>query len=143
MKGLIIGLIIGALAVWGWYQSPRGKISITQTLTITNTVIKTVEQTRYNDQLRWVDVCRTNEVWKTNIIERVREATTTAKSEPVVSGVTEPQNQSAAVQQVAPNKSAAASGFRGSQSITNRVAPEYRGGKKVIGHTGVHKKMGE
>jgi type I site-specific restriction endonuclease len=70
MKGLIIGLIIGIAATWYWYQTDKGKTSITEITTVTNTVVKTVEQTRYVDQLRWVDVFRTNEVWKTNIVEK-------------------------------------------------------------------------
>ena len=73
MKGLIIGVIIGAVAAWGWYQTDKGKISITEITTVTNTVVKTVEETRYVDQLRWVDRYQTNIVWVTNVVEKVAQ----------------------------------------------------------------------
>ena len=70
MKGLFIGLIIGAIATWCWFQT-GGKVSITETKTITvidtNWVTKT--ETRYFNETKWIT--KTNEVWKTNIIEQV------------------------------------------------------------------------
>lgn len=103
MKGLFIGLVIGAIAVWGWYHT-GGKISITETKTITNVV--SVTKTQIVEQARWVDVYRTNEVWKTNMIEKTEQ---TAVIVPSVKAVTEQpkpvQSVSAvqpAVQQIIP-----------------------------------------
>jgi len=36
MKGLFIGLILGSIAVWGWYHT-GGKIHITEIKTVTTT----------------------------------------------------------------------------------------------------------
>lgn len=85
MKGFIIGLIIGGAAAWGWYQTDKGKISITKTKTITNAVSVTVTTTNitYVDQTRFIDVYRTNEVWKTNIVEKVTQTIPVATVVPV------------------------------------------------------------
>lgn len=66
MKSLLIGLAVGATAVCFWYRT-YGKISITETKTITNTVV--IVETQTVERTKWVDVYRTNEIWKTNIVE--------------------------------------------------------------------------
>jgi hypothetical protein len=72
MKGLFIGLILGAIATWCWFQT-GGKISITETKTITNEVIKTVTETQIVEQVAYIT--KTNEVWKTNIVEQIVKIT--------------------------------------------------------------------
>lgn len=83
MKGLFIGLVLGAIAMWCWYQT-GGKIHITETKTITvietNWVTKT--KTRYIDETRWIT--KTNEVWKTNIVEKIAQTAPIAIVAPVV-----------------------------------------------------------
>lgn len=98
MKGLFIGLVLGAIATWAWFHT-GGKISITETKTITivetNRVTKT--ETRYFDETRWT--IKTNEVWKTNIIEQVvRVAPVVMPPDPIVQKVEQPKNDQPIVQ---------------------------------------------
>jgi len=71
MKGLIIGLIIGVAGTWYWYHTDKGKISITETTTVTNIVTEAVEKTWYVDKVRWITRYKTNVVWETNIVEKM------------------------------------------------------------------------
>jgi hypothetical protein len=141
MKGLIIGLIVGAVVVWGWYKTDKGKISITETVTVTNTVVKTVEERRYVDQLRWIDKYQTNIVWVTNYVERMREPVVVANPAPTSEVKIPSQYRSEAVGK--PSVVARQpSRFGGPIAISNAPV-KYNDGKKVIGHTGVHKGLGE
>jgi len=132
MKGLIIGLIIGVTVTWFWYHTDKGKISRTETITITNTIDKTVEKVRYVDQLRWVTVYQTNIVWVTNVVEKVVEV------KQVVPVVQEVIKQPIVVQQEAPQPAVIikpaqrSSAFRGPRPVDLR---------KSGGKTRLHKNM--
>ena len=71
MKNLFIGLVVGACGVWVWFHT-EGKISITETKTVTNQVQVTVSvtETQIVEQINCVTITKTNEVWKTNVVER-------------------------------------------------------------------------
>jgi hypothetical protein len=76
MKNLFIGLVIGSIITWVWFHT-GGKISITETKTVTNQIQVTVSvtETQVVEQIKWIDVCRTN--WevrimtRTNIVEKI------------------------------------------------------------------------
>ena len=70
MKELFIGFVLGSIAIWGWYHT-GGKISITETKTVTNEVVVAVTVTQVVEQLAYQYITRTNEIWKTNIVEQI------------------------------------------------------------------------
>jgi hypothetical protein len=88
MKGLFIGLVLGAIATWCWFQT-GGKISITETKTITVTETNWVTQTetRYFNETRWIT--KTNEIWKTNVIDKIAEIIPVASVAPVARKIVE------------------------------------------------------
>ena len=45
MKNLFVGLVIGAGAAWLYFINTAGKIHITETMVVTNTVIDDLTQT--------------------------------------------------------------------------------------------------
>jgi hypothetical protein len=100
MKGLFIGLILGAIAAWCWFQT-GGKISITETKTITvietNWVTKT--ETRYFNETRWIT--KTNETWKTNMVEKIVQVAPAAVA-PVARKVTEQPKPAQPIQAAQP-----------------------------------------
>lgn len=53
MKGLFIGLIIGAGVMWLWFNT-AGRVQVTDTVTVTNIVTETVRDTRIVEQVRYV-----------------------------------------------------------------------------------------
>lgn len=55
MKGFILGLILGMIAVWSWYQT-GGKIHITETKTVTNEVVVTVTETNIIERTQYVTI---------------------------------------------------------------------------------------
>lgn len=100
MKGLFIGLIIGAIATWGWFQT-AGKISITETKTITviETNWVTQTETRYFNETRWIT--KTNEVWVTNMVDKIVQVTPAAVA-PVVQKIIEQPKPTQPVRVVQP-----------------------------------------
>lgn len=82
MKNIITGLLLGAIGVWFFYQSPKGKIHRTETKTNEVTVSVTVVETQTVWEAKYQYVWKTNEVWKTNIIEKVVQVAAPVQAQP-------------------------------------------------------------
>ena len=141
MKGLFVGLILGAIAAWCWYQT-GGKISITEVKTVTNIVSLVETQIVQEVKYEYKYIPKTNEVWVTNVVERVAQTTAIA---PVVQKTTEQSRsqparsgQANAVPAPAVSKMTIS---KDSQTVIGRTAEQKRAGKVV--NTGVHKRIGD
>ncbi len=116
MKNLFIGLVIGACGVWGWFHT-SGKISITETKTVTNQVQVTVSvtETQVVEQINYVTITKTNEVWKTNMVEKIAQVIPAAPPIVVQRVLEQPKIVQPVVQQITPAPTAK-SQFKGPTS---------------------------
>lgn len=71
---IFFGAVIGYFGAYYYYHT-SGKISITETKTVTNKVVITVTDTQIVEQLAYQYIIKTNEVWKTNMVEKIVQRT--------------------------------------------------------------------
>jgi hypothetical protein len=133
MKNIIAGLVLGAIAVWFFYSSPKGKLIRTETRT--NEVSVTVIETQIVQKAEYQYVWKTNEVFVTNIIEQVVKADPVTAPWPVTAETIPPaQVTRPAVQPATPAPTVKTStGLKGSRAAGGVNVPGRPRGTTKMG----------